>query len=104
MRKRKSTSNETSNASLLDIAPDGTLNFLWDDALAPLMELGESTLFRASHIEPQGIEWVADLSPVGGPTLGAFPLRNDALTAERDWLQHHGFGRRASSQPPHDTT
>ncbi|MCX6379243.1 MAG: hypothetical protein NT023_07155 [Armatimonadetes bacterium] len=97
MRRRKNTSNGTNNACLLEIAPDGTLQFLWDDALAPLMEQGESTLCRASHVEPQGTEWVADLSPSGGPALGTFPLRNDALIAERDWLQQHGFGRSVSS-------
>ena len=104
MRRRKNTAREISNASLLEIAPDGTLQFLWDDSLAPLLELGEGSLERASHIEPHGTEWIANLSPVDGPTLGAFPLRNDALIAERDWLQQHGFGRRVSSQPQHDTT
>ncbi len=104
MRRRKSIARETNSACLLEIAPDGTLTFLWDDALAPLMELGSGYLQRASHIEPQGTEWVADLSPMGGPTLGAFPLRNDALVAERDWLQRHGFGRRVSSQSQNDTT
>ena len=104
MRRRKNTSNETSNASLLEIAPDGTIQFLWDDALAPLMELGSGSLQRASHVEPQGTEWGADLSPIGGPTLGNFPLRSDALAAERDWLQQHGFGSRVSSPSQHDTT
>ncbi|GDX40063.1 hypothetical protein LBMAG21_03550 [Armatimonadota bacterium] len=104
MRRRKSIANKADNASLLEIAPDGTLQFLWEDAFAPMLELGESTLCRASHVEPQGTEWVADLSPVGGPRLGAFPLRNDALSAERDWLQHYGFGRRVSSPSQNDTT
>ena len=104
MRRRKSTARETNNACLLEIAPDGTLLFLWDDSLAPLMELGSGSLQRASHVEPQGTEWVADLSPVGGPALGAFPLRNDALIAERNWLQQHGFGRRVSSPSQRDTT
>ncbi|MCX6380325.1 MAG: hypothetical protein NT023_12765 [Armatimonadetes bacterium] len=98
MRRRKNTSNGTNNACLLEIAPDGTLTFLWDDGLGSLLHLGEGSLQRASHIEPQGTEWVADLSPVGGPTLGTFPIRNDALIAERGWLQQHGFGRSVSSQ------
>ena len=104
MRRRKNTSNGTNSVCLLEIAPDGTLTFLWDDSLGSLLHLGEGSLQRASHIEPQGIEWGADLSPIGGPALGTFPLRNDALIAERDWLQQHGFGRRVSSQPQHDTT
>ncbi|MCX6378501.1 MAG: hypothetical protein NT023_03355 [Armatimonadetes bacterium] len=102
MRRRRSIANKADNACLLDIAPDGILLFLWDDALAPLMELGSGSLQRATHVEPQGTEWVADLSPVGGPALGAFPLRNDALIAERDWLQQHGFGRRVNFPSQHD--
>ncbi|WP_242687916.1 hypothetical protein [Alienimonas californiensis] len=42
---------------------------------------------RASHVEPaDGGVWTADLSPSGGPVLGPFPLRSEALTAEADWL------------------
>ena len=70
----------------LTIAPDGTIQFLWDDALAPLLALGESAIRRASYVEPEGTEWIADLLPAGGPVLGPFPLRSDALTAEQDWL------------------
>ena len=73
----------------LTIAPDGTLLFLWDDALAPLLHLGESAIRRASYVEPEGTKWIADLYPAGGPILGPFPLRSDALTAERDWLLKH---------------
>ena len=71
---------------LLRIEPDGTIRFLWDDALAPLLELGESGIARASHVEPQGALWFADLHPSGGPRLGPFALRGEALQAERDWL------------------
>ena len=71
---------------LLRIEPEGTIRFLWDDALAPLLELGESGILRASHVEPQGSDWFADLHPEGGSRLGPFALRGDALQAERDWL------------------
>lgn len=33
--------------------------------------------------------WVADMSPSGGPLLGAFPTRQAALDAERAWLREH---------------
>jgi hypothetical protein len=52
--------------------------------------LGSPAITRASHVEPdpQG-RWLADLSPVGGPLLGPFPRRSQALDAERRWLETH---------------
>ena len=71
------------------ITPQGTIRCLYDETL-PLTELGQLTIQRGSHVEPtsQG-EWTADLSPVGGPLLGPFPLRTDALRSEVDWLLTH---------------
>lgn len=43
---------------------------------------------RASHVEPSADGgWTADMAPVGGPVLGPFPLRAQALSAEREWLR-----------------
>lgn len=77
----------------------GRLRFLWDDALAPLTELGEATVNRASLVEPCDEPggrrvwggWKADLSPVGGPTLGPFGTHGAAIRAERDWLWANGW-------------
>ncbi len=73
----------------------GRLRFIWDDALAGMTELGEATVCRASHVEPTGGErwngWKADLSPVGGPTLGPFATHGAAIQAERNWLTAHGW-------------
>ena len=77
---------------LLLITPDGTLRFIWEDALSPLLKLGESVIERASYVEPEGTEWYADLFPAGGPKLGPFPLRQQALTAETNWLTHNHLG------------
>jgi hypothetical protein len=68
------------------ITPQGAIRCLYDETL-PLTELGQLKIQRGSHVEPtpQG-EWTADLSPVGGPLLGPFPLRTDALRAEVEWL------------------
>jgi len=71
------------------IAPDGSIRFLYHDALALLLREGDASLFRASHIEPIGSAWFADLSLVDGPTLGPYPLRADALRAEQEWLWAH---------------
>ena len=53
-----------------------------------LAALGPSVITRASHVEPdsQG-RWLADLSPVGGPVLGPFEQRSEALEAEVAWLE-----------------
>ena len=43
---------------------------------------------RASHVEPTADgQWTADLSPIdGGPLLGPFPMRAEALAAEAEWI------------------
>lgn len=76
----------------LIIDTDGRLSFIYDDCLAPLLDLGTAQISRASHVEPMREGgWVADLSVIGGPILGPFPLRSAALSAERDWLESHGY-------------
>jgi hypothetical protein len=59
-----------------------------------LSTLGSPTITRASHVEPdrQG-RWLADLSPVGGPVLGPFDHRSEALAAELAWLETEWLGR-----------
>ena len=55
-----------------------------------LAELGRLTISRGSHVEPdEEGRWSADLAPVGGPQLGPFPSRSDALSAEAEWLDAH---------------
>lgn len=80
----------------LVILPNGTIRCLYDEAL-DLRALGKRTVTRASHVEPdeQG-NWWADLAPSTGPKLGPFPLRSEALTAERLWLEQHELTRNPS--------
>jgi hypothetical protein len=62
----------------------------------PLDALGRPTILRASHVEPdQQGRWQADLSPVGGPVLGPFLRRSEALEAERSWLEEHWLTSRS---------
>lgn len=68
----------------LSIAPDGTVRFIYDDDLRDLLSLGEANISRASHVEPKGLKWEASM--VGGPVLGPFDTRQEALAAERSWL------------------
>jgi hypothetical protein len=59
-----------------------------------LRSLGSLTLTRASHVEPDSDgNWLADLSPVGGPVLGPFAQRSSALSAELVWLEEHWLNR-----------
>ena len=71
----------------LVIRSDGTLQCVYNEAI-DLTLLGQLTITRGSHVEPDTAgRWFADLSPVGGPYLGPFPWRSDALAAEHVWLE-----------------
>ena len=78
---------------IVEILPTVKLRFLYDDSLRGLMTLGKATVTRVSDVEPtEKGEWTADLSRVGGPLLGPFKLREEALTAEKEWLESNNFG------------
>ena len=73
----------------LIVGPDGRLKCLYDEAI-DLATLGRLMITRGSHVEPTADgRWTADLSPVGGPSLGPFEYRSQALAAERAWLIAH---------------
>lgn len=84
------------------IEADGTMQAVYSDALADLLDGEVLEISRASNVEPartfgvRGKGWLADLRPVGGPLLGLpgelehgirpFPTRQAALDAELVWL------------------
>jgi hypothetical protein len=69
---------------------DGQVRCLYDETI-DLASIGALHIRRASHVEPDSSgRWWTDLSPAGGPVLGPYPLRSEALTAEQQWLEH-GF-------------
>jgi hypothetical protein len=73
----------------LVVATDGSVRCLYDETI-DLSALGSVRIARGSHVEPtEDGRWIADLAPVAGPTLGPFPVRSQALQAERDWLEQH---------------
>jgi hypothetical protein len=73
----------------LVIASNGDVCCLYDEAIE-LRSIGRLSIERVSHLEPMnGGDWLADLSLCGGPILGPFPSRTQALESERRWLQHH---------------
>jgi hypothetical protein len=82
----------TSKPVRIWVKRDGTVCALYSDDLASvLMEMGLPSIRRASHVEPKtvngAVEWYADMEPSGGPMLGPFSLRQQALAAEQDWLE-----------------
>lgn len=73
---------------LIDVHPDGMVEFIYSDDLAPLAQEGRPTIRRVSDVEPdESGRWWADMARVGGPRLGPFALRSEALAAEMEWLR-----------------
>jgi len=73
------------------IGPDGQVRHIYNDNL-DLAELGQITIARASHVEPDTTgRWLVDLSPVNGPQFGPFVKRSAALAAEVAWLEQQGL-------------
>jgi hypothetical protein len=74
------------------IENSGNVRCLYGEAIN-LAVLGRLSIRRGSHVEPnQHGQWLCDLSPVSGPTLGPFASRSAALAAEVAWLSQHWLG------------
>jgi hypothetical protein len=70
-----------------------------------LPALGLLSIRRGSHVEPDDAgNWICDLTPVGGPLIGPFSTRGQALSAEVVWLETHWLvgiaGSRTATQNP----
>lgn len=73
----------------LVVGPGGNVNAIYGEAI-DLHSIGTPKIQRGSHVEPDRHgRWTADLSPVGGPLLGPYVHRSEALAAEVDWLRRH---------------
>jgi hypothetical protein len=67
----------------------GNVHCLYGEAI-DLSLLGTVSIRRASHVEPDcDGKWWANLAPVGGPMLGPFDRRSEALQLEQSWLEIH---------------
>lgn len=101
------------------VLPDGQLRFVATTESLCLHALGSTTTNRASRVVPRNVllrilfrvlrgcvrddsrcagwtrnwrcQWLADLRISGGPVLGPFAIRQEAIGAELDWLHDHGF-------------
>ena len=77
----------------LTIDPFGIVRCVYGETI-DLSVLGQLHIVRASHVEPDETgRWFADLDPVGGPRLGPFAQRSDALAAEGTWLDQNALAR-----------
>lgn len=70
------------------VSQSGVARCIYGEAIE-LSALGSLSISRASHVEPtpEG-KWTADMSPCGGPLLGPFEFRSEALSAEVAWLDN----------------
>jgi hypothetical protein len=69
----------------LIIAPSGEARCIYAEII-DLAALGSLAITRASHVEPDDKgQWFAAM--IGGPVLGPFSTRSQALDAEQAWLQ-----------------
>lgn len=72
----------------------GQVHCVYSEAIN-LSALGQPKITRASHVEPDEFGfWQADLELIGGPRLGPFTCRSQALEAELAWLERHWLARR----------
>jgi len=62
----------------------GRVTCLYDERL-DLTALGPCSVTRASYVEPVGSQWESRIR--GGPVLGPFPRRSDAVAAEVRYLE-----------------
>jgi hypothetical protein len=85
---------------LLIVDSYGTVQGLYTEAI-DLASLGRLSITRASQVEAdcRGAWW-ANLSLVGGPQIGPYPKRSEAVQAEVQWLEHTLFGFGSPPEPP----
>ena len=72
----------------LVIRPTAHVEAVYSDSGASILRaVGAVSIARASHVEPNAEgNWYADMGPSGGPKLGPFDLRQQAIDAELAWL------------------
>ena len=77
----------------LSVSTDGLVSGIYCDEIAGLFDEGKAYITRASRVEPTAEgQWMADMAPSGGgPVLGPYRLRSEALEAEREWLEARLF-------------
>ncbi len=76
----------------LRVDPDGSVRCVYAEAI-DLSLLGSVSIRRAGRVEPDRTgSWWADLKVLGGPRLGPYSRRSEALKAEAAWVERFLFG------------
>jgi len=70
---------------ILAVTNTGAIRCVYTEAL-DLDQFGQSDIHRASNVEPGPGGWYAQIVG-GGPKLGPFPKRSDAIRAEVAWIE-----------------
>ena len=73
-----------SHSFKLSVSESGRATFIYDDAHADLIALGDATITRVSSVEPSEGGWAATMKD--GTVLGPYRLREEALRAEVAYL------------------
>ena len=69
----------------------GILRTIYSEGL-DLCALGKVVIKRASQVEPDTLGlWWADMALSGGPNIGPFVKRSEAVAAEVAWLENHSL-------------
>lgn len=92
----------------LIFGPGGEVSHVHDEAAPGLYSpLGPVTAIRrASRVEPttdMPPKWTADMAYSGGPVLGPFDTRTQALAAEAAWLLRNDLGTPTYDDAAFDT-
>jgi hypothetical protein len=113
-----------SNSRTITISQDGTISYLDLPMLSSLESAGLAVKRRASQVHPVGRvkrsafyllrglfgergrvsdwtrnwsgKWEVDLAISGGPKLGPFAVRAEAIRAEEQWLEDNKFNEAAN--------
>lgn len=75
---------------LIAILPSGEVQMIYSDSMRELLNEGQGSIQRASHVEPTiDNRWEADMSPIGGEVLSGFETRESALKAEVEYIEEN---------------
>lgn len=78
---------------IISVDPNGNMTAIYDDELTDLFQEGSVTIRRASNVEAdKNGQWWAEMLDGTGTKLGPFTKRQDALDAEKEYLERKLFG------------